>query len=53
MSTPTVTETTRRPEPVDHDTFIDELTDSRTPVRSSLTTGPALERADGAGYAAR
>jgi hypothetical protein len=26
MSTPTVTETTRRPEPVDHDTFIDELT---------------------------
>ena len=26
MSTPTVTEVTRRPEPVDHDTFIDELT---------------------------
>jgi hypothetical protein len=26
MSTPTVTEITRRPEPVDHDTFIDELT---------------------------
>ena len=28
MSTPTVTEITRRPDPVDHDTFIDELTSS-------------------------
>jgi hypothetical protein len=31
MSTPTVTEITPRPDPVDHDTFIDELTSS-TPV---------------------
>ena len=28
MSTPTVTEITRRPDPVEHDTFIDELTAS-------------------------
>jgi len=32
MSTPTVTEITRRPDPVDHDTFIDELTASTQSV---------------------
>ena len=32
MSTPTVTEITRRPDPVDHDTFIDELTPSTPAV---------------------
>ena len=40
MSTPTVTEITRRPDPVDHDTFIDELT-------SSIPAAPAeLSNAD-------
>jgi hypothetical protein len=31
MYTPIVTETTRRPEPVDHDTFIDDLRGPRGP----------------------
>ena len=43
MSTPTVTEITRRPDPVDHDTFIDELTPS-TPA------APAAMRVARDGY---
>jgi len=35
MSTPTVTEITRRPDPVEHDTFIDELTAS-TPAAPAV-----------------
>jgi hypothetical protein len=31
MRTPTVTEIIRRPEPVDHDPFIDALRDPRPP----------------------
>jgi hypothetical protein len=36
MSTPTVTEITRRPEPVAHDTFVDDIT--RVPGRPASDT---------------
>ena len=39
MSTPTVTEITRRPAPVDHDTFIDELTPRELEVFRLISRG--------------
>jgi hypothetical protein len=42
MSTPTVTEITRRPEAVAHDTFIDDLTvGDRTPTPRDGRASPA------------
>ena len=50
MSTPTVQEVTRRPDPVDHDTFIEaELTRLRRFDRASLTRDPDPDQAEGAG----
>jgi len=46
MSTPRVTEITPRPEPVAHDTFIDDLCAGRRPaaVPAARVAGPRLVR---------
>jgi len=45
MSTPTVTEITRQPEPVAHDTFIDDILVAQRPeAHADATTAPAVHQ---------